>query len=435
MNKNRPFGGPRSAISKATGRIMRIEQFVLGTLNKLHKKGIKYFLIRHKEIDRDLCYRGDIDIIVHPLDRKVFFQEFLLEAKEGSFNLELTYPKSGKTVLKVNSAGLTIKIEIWEHLECFKQGNKTNVLLLDDSIFKASTFMVPPVLPADPGLFIYALHLEFKKKDLKTEEVRQRIEVYKQEVQFNRWLPEETKNVASQCIGHLLHGDAGSAAELAKTYMNEKNFRFKSIPKNRKIKTPRSGLVCFSGPDGSGKTTTSKKLAAPLNAKVLKFKKTFRERSIYKTLSKGKKSSVPSNIWDERNSNYILFLALLELYKNNFLQLFKRPAVKFYDRYFLDYTHYGIRDREKKSTTRTKLFNLFEKYFPRPLYIVLCCCPESTRNQRKPGELSEDSANKLYEIYIAYSLDKRIPLYCFSTEPEQDLEALKDSMSQYVLFK
>lgn len=399
-------------------------QVVTQVLRACRGESLRVALLRHKEIDCSLYESGDVDLVIDRRDLLEFLKIAFLYCRENNVSCHFYHQKKGKHVIKIGHYSSYIKIELWTHIECFRYRDSVEVIEVDRNVMDCIyTEKGIPVLAVYPGLLVYIIHLSYKNKDLGSLEVKHRLSKYYDQLLLDEDISDVLKIKMKQCYDMVLDRSLGLSAHESKIILEEKGFKFSRI-KNRKIMNlshfRKGKLICFSGPDGSGKTTVGKRISGSCGLDLVKFKNLYRKSIGYRKRYGVSEDSIPPNIWEERNSFLVLSVALLNILKSRARCAISKSAkpMLFYDRYFLDYLHVGLRESKSEygsGIRKVSLYNLFSCLYPSPNLIVLCSCPEEIRVQRKPNELTTYSSDLLVNTYLEYASRTGTPVFVYPT--------------------
>ncbi len=396
-------------------------------------------LLRPKPLVAEETIYGDYDLFCAPGALHQLIQSFCMAARERGVSLHLVQAREAKSELRIwgPTDGDGLSVEVWTRIELTMrdlQGSSGPAFLNVEDFEPHICFSSQSAsLESAPASLIYLTHLYHKNKDLAHSEVRRRLEWYRtqltSDVKRTAGNRTDTHYAALKLLSSL--SDPSELAEASYRALEQLQVlgikphveRLRGLRKKlwrrhqQRPRRARHPVVAVVGPDGTGKSTVLQAVADAcqhITFGVMRFKKFFRKYRILSRYTKSRGRGVARNVQEERLSSWISLLALLRL---TVLRVTGwTPGIWIIDRYFYDYYFLGLRDSAVHGHRKTFFARFIAGFVPRPAVLVVCHCPESMREERKPGELSAESAALLYDTYISQITEKKVTeMLFFST--------------------
>ena len=389
-------------------------------------KGIKMLELRPKKMTKDEAFEGDHDFIADPKELPEIIRSFIEASRHHKTNLVVTqkYPAKTRIELAWNIGSPSIVFEIWPHIELLSGRTKLKRMRTIIPWEEVEKIIQPggvqPRLEPRAAALIYLTHLEFKKKELGSDEVKSRILQMEERILSACADTPLTRETLS------LLQEVGTKSPIYETSLKATDIITKKL--NIKTKNPLSaGLMDIKkrismkarwrlklitpivGPDGVGKGTVTTRLQENSHRKpqILKFKDLFRKSLIYKIILRPiiKRSADERNIHEERISGILLTIALIRLFQAQAVMHIKRQRKTILmDRFFTDYMAGKIRSTPPETSSQNRWL---AKLIPTPDKMVVMFCSHQTRKKRK-HELSDTSCDLLELRTIEYITKQRL---------------------------
>lgn len=401
------------------------------TLRRCAERRLSVGLLRPKPLSPSEAAHGDFDLFCAPPVLRYLIATFCSIAREQTVTLYLEHTRPAKWVLRLSASpgSVRIVVEIWTRIELtLAAGNSCKpaflrIAELEPHIqYSSESASLKPVAAA----LVYVTHLYHKNKDLEHPEVRARLKWYRNEL--SRDLspidgdrlgvqPAEVLELLSVLgTGNPISELSGRASVLLRKHgvrpRAQLLFTLRKKLWRRHQERPRRShhpIVAIVGPDGTGKTTVLQMVAdrcPDLDVEITRFKKLFRNYPLLAKFTKSRARGETRNVVEERLSTWISALAVLRLRVARVVR--RTPALWLLDRYFYDYYYRGLRDHNMPRHRKTLFARVMGGMVPRPAALIVCHCPEQQRLERKPHELTSESAALLYATYVAQVSPSRV---------------------------
>jgi hypothetical protein len=409
------------------------------------EKSLSVIMLRPKAIDPDSAFDGDFDFVADPAALPRIIAAARDAATECRTAIEVDQRRPYKTTLRFLTLDVNVSIvaEVWPHAELRADGAVSAVPWKAIDRMRDADGNAPSSLLA----LLYLGHLQHKRKDLRSPEVRSRLALL--DTQLGEQDPPTDEDVRDVVTRLIEDPDAlPAAAGDAVTALRRRGIRIERLPRltprrirdavNRRL-PGRGGLhlVPVVGPDGVGKTALGDAIQnapgmADAHIERFVFKKVFRDAvpvrlllrwSLRRDRRSGGKTA--RNLLEERHPHVVLLSAILRwprLWAGRAVRVRRsgRSELVLIDRWFWDYL---LRVRASGVAPRpVAAQRVYRRLIPRTERVVILTCPTEVIHQRKQ-ELSAQGISALYEQYMEHLTATRVPrTLILSTELPLDSE-------------
>ena len=410
------------------------------TLRQLTAMDVKIPQLRFKTLTRERAFDGgDYDFFAAPGSRLTIKKTFqkTIRARCGSFCIKAN-PSKIQIDLWDSHHRRHLSVDIWTEYRIFSDEEQQSYfvrfsdiahLLLQDNGGYA--------LPIDLEAVLYINHLDTKKRDVRHQEVQDRLKYYSERLHASDpaaagrlWSGKaEGEEMPRRIQRHLndLRDMKVAPSSLASAYMpllrslgllahrrpaaSDLRNRLPNAIRHRveaRLHTPFAAVV---GPDGAGKSTFISALTERFDNSVSRrtFKNFFRLNRLYRSLRHRSRTYQRSqtNIADERYGRLLFWLALI-----NYVRHFKAGGpncgLVVVDRFFHDLLLHNVRAARGRVTLGA-VGRVQARLFPLPAAVFHLYAPVDTIRRRK-AELEEETIRE-YEEHVEHIYLTREPSF------------------------